>query len=392
MILGTPGELLRLLGSEKMVVEYHQILSPSDELLFSARTIWGERIRASPEFAKYKDFRFGHLSIPRASIYPNSFAEKNPALLYLLEDMGQLSITPEFFSREFLSTHRKLAQASDWYDFYQLIYKKLVDGTNEIFNELLRITLNAEENTKPIETMRASALEEIQKAIRRNIEVTRTSPLEHQKKFAQELYNRASGAISEIRGAITLPDIKSISVRLSELPEFTFKLKKKTEALKADKNLLNQAIMKYPRIFQDPESIKKAIHLAHPQLTVSGLGVMNTALSASSNYSTWDLLEAANQYISEKEIDLFDGHALIEVKSKSLNMGSFTLKSGKWQESDENQLMTMKDIIEYLGLPYQYKVMITGKNSASVRNKITSRGIEIIQEPAHSIPYFDEAP
>lgn len=345
--------------------------NPSDPFFFEARSAWGKSPEAKILQGTFHEFRYLHGRHPLMSVYQGAIAEKNPNLIRILDDINRVQMKDEKFFDEFKRVFKFEPKLKEYKDFYESRVALYRSGVTEYANELGRI------NPLLAFDVKNKMLSQTQRLL---LEVDQSRALSEIKTASAKINIEMLGHLTELYGAVALPQVKKVSVTLGKIEEISKRVDRKVKDilldLSEDPKVIEKLSEAYPKIFRNP-------HLEYRGFTRNR-----------------ERMEWIRDWIHSKEIDVIreaDGKTRwVEIKR---NQEAFTLETFApepqkidWSKRERGefikvhktpfeQILEDKEIIEFLGLSdkIQLEYLATGGMKPEVKQLLERNGIRVIQ-------------
>jgi hypothetical protein len=303
------------------------------------RTPWGSGSEIIAINRPYRKLKFEHPWEPFVPVGKESLGEKNPELVFLLDDICHYQLDLPRFEEEFIEAFRKKPDAHDYVSFYESRFSIFEDGLTQW---LLELRKTSPDRARGIESSYQRKVRELRAKIS---EFHADRSLEQAKSSVEGFQSNVFGMMGELYGISAIPNVKTASTLISEMPEVVAALEKKMamvrEKVRLDPPFFQVLEKRYPNVFQSME--------IQNQFKDSPF----TAVEKKINF--------IQRWIKQKEIDIVrsseDVDTWLELKTKRhpMTVEEFS-KDRRGFKSPERQILEDREILEFLELSSRIKL------------------------------------
>ena len=332
-----PDELRHVLQSKSFLQQRQYRISIHGKN--GLRTTWGEGDEVLAINRAYRKMKFEHPWEPFVPVGKESLGEKNPELVFLLDDICHYQLDLPRFEEEFIEAFRKKPKAHDYVSFYESRFSIFEDGLAHWLTELRKTN---PENAPGIESSYQRKVKELRAKIS---EFHADRGFDQVKSGVEGFQSNVFGMMGELYAIAGIPKVKTASTLLSEMPEVVAALEKKMalirEKVRVDPPFFQKLEQEYPNVFQSMAIQNKFKDM--PLVSVE------------------KKLDFIQRWIKQKEIDVvrssegIDTWLELKTKRHPMTVEEFS-KDRKGWKSPERQMLEDREILEFLELNSKIKV------------------------------------
>ncbi|MBU6152854.1 MAG: hypothetical protein KGP28_01005 [Bdellovibrionales bacterium] len=303
------------------------------------RTTWGEGDEILALNRPYRKMKLEHPWEPFVPVGKESLGEKNPELVFLLDDICHYQLDLPRFEEEFIEAFRKKPNAHDYVSFYESRFSIFEDGLAHWMVELRKTN---PEKAPGIESSYQRKVKELRAKIS---EFHADRGFDQVKSGVEGFQSNVFGMMGELYAIAGIPKVKTASTLLSEMPEVVAALEKKMalvrERVRVDPEFFHKLEQDYPNVFQS-------------------MAIQNQFKDAVM-VSVEKKLDFIQRWIKQKEIDVvrssegIDTWLELKTKRHPMTVEEFT-KDRKGLKSPERQMLEDREILEFLELSSKIKL------------------------------------
>jgi|GEM_PF-4004895 len=303
------------------------------------RTPWGSGEKILALNKPYRKLKLEHPWEPFVPVAIGSLGEKNPEIVFILDDICHYQLDLPRFEEEFQEAFGKLPQAHDYVSFYESRFLIFEDGVESWIAELKKVS--PAQGT----ILESSYRRKIRELHGKIGSFHSERGLEPVKKTVEGFQSNVFGMMGELYGISAIPHVKTASTLIGDMPDLLLALDSRMKGLRDE-------IRKDPSMFD--ALMRQFPHVFESTAVVNQFKESVTAIAEKK-------LEYIQRWIKQKEIDLVrkvDGvETWLELKTKKnpMTLEEFS-KDRKGWKSPERQILEDREIIEFLGLSHRIKL------------------------------------